>query len=99
MRKLGLDFYQVHWYDSVEAAAPLKRPVSKLGLDRPVLLGEFPTRGSTVPPADVLVTTQSAGYSGALAWSMFAEDDFTDWSPATEVAVATIARGQGPRIA
>jgi len=97
VRKLGLDFYQVHWYDSVEAAAPLKRPVSKLGLDRPLLLGEFPTRGSTLPPADVLQAAHGAGYSGALAWSMFAEDAFTDWSPGTETAVATFARDQGTR--
>lgn len=97
VKKLGLDFYQVHWYDSVEAKAPLRRPVSKLHLDRPVLLGEFPTRGSAVPPADVLSAAHEAGYSGALAWSTLAEDEFSGWTEATELAVASWARDQGLR--
>jgi hypothetical protein len=96
VRKLGLDFYQVHWYDSVEAASPLRRPVKKLGLDRPVLLGEFPTRGSAVPSAEVLRAAREAGYSGAFAWSMQAEDDFTGWSADTEQALAAFIRDQGP---
>jgi hypothetical protein len=96
VRKLGLDFYQVHWYDSVEAASPLRRPVKKLGLDRPVLLGEFPTRGSAVPSAEVLRAAREAGYSGAFAWSMQAEDDFTGWSADTEQAIAAFIRDQGP---
>jgi hypothetical protein len=99
VRRLALDFYQVHWYDSVEAASPLKRSVTRLALDRPVLLGEFPTRRSGVLPVDVLRAAQGAGYSGALAWSMFAEDDFSGWSEETEVAMATFARDQGARIA
>ncbi|HEX6211555.1 MAG TPA: hypothetical protein VF136_12305, partial [Methylomirabilota bacterium] len=43
VRGLGLDFYQVHWYEPLERRAPLARPVRALGCDRPVLLGEFPT--------------------------------------------------------
>ncbi len=99
VRKLGLDFYQVHWYDSVESASPLRRPVSKLRLDRPVLLGEFPTRGSTLAPAELLRAAKESGYSGALAWSRLAEDDFTDWSPDTAVAMASFTRDPGPGIA
>ena len=42
---LGLDFYQVHWYDRFGWPA-LARPVAELGLhDRPVILGEFAGRG------------------------------------------------------
>lgn len=95
VRKLGLDFYEVHWYDSVESASPLRRPVSKLRLDRPVLLGEFPTRGSALTPAELLHAAKEAGYSGALAWSRLAEDAFTGWSPDTEVAMAGFARDPG----
>jgi hypothetical protein len=99
VRKLGLDFYELHWYDSVEGASPLRRPVSNLQLDRPVLLGEFPTRGSAVAPGEVLGAAHEAGYSGGLAWSMLAEDDYTQWSRETEIALATFARDQGLRTA
>jgi hypothetical protein len=92
VRKLGLDLYQVHWYDSVEKASPLRRPVSKLRLDRPVLLGEFPTRGSAITPPDLLRAAREAGYSGALAWSRLAEDEFTGWSDDTEAAMTRFAR-------
>ncbi len=45
VKGLGLDVYQVHWYDRRERRAPLERPVAA-GLDRPLWLGEFPTAGS-----------------------------------------------------
>ena len=99
VRHLGLDLYQVHWYDSVEGKSPLRRPVAELRLDRPVFLGEFPTRGSAVEPGDVLPAARVAGYAGALAWSVFAEDEATGWSEGTEVAMATFARDQGLRTA
>ena len=50
---LGLDVYQAHWYDRLEKKAPLDRPVAELGLDRPLILGEFPTRGSRRSPAEI----------------------------------------------
>jgi hypothetical protein len=78
VRGLGLDLYQVHWYDSVEGRAPLDAPVAGLGLDAPLLLGEYPTRGSAREPGDILATARSRGYCGALAWSLLAEDTATD---------------------
>jgi hypothetical protein len=66
VRGLGLEFYQVHWY----------------ALDAPILLGEFPTRGSARPPREILSVARTAGYSGALAWSVLAEDPASDWSDA-----------------
>ena len=51
---LGLDFYQVHWYDSLRHQPSLETPVAELGFDRPVLLGEFPTRGSKRTPDDIV---------------------------------------------
>jgi hypothetical protein len=95
VRKLGLDFYQVHWYDKAEARSPLARPVSRLGLDAPVLLGEFPTASTARAPKDILDTARNAGYVGALAWSMNAEDRFTAWSDDTETTIASWARDQG----
>ena len=84
VRDLELDFYQVHWYDSVGLECRPDRPVGPLCLDRPIMLGEFPTRGSAFAPAALLESARRAGYVGALAWSVLAEDDATDG----EVALA-----------
>lgn len=73
VRPLGLDFYQVHWYENFGWAA-LEQPVADLGLgDRPVILGEFPGRSRFV--VEVLDTARRAGYAGALVWSVLADDD------------------------
>lgn len=69
---LGLDFYQVHWYDRFGWPA-LARPVSELGLeDRPVILGEFSGRSTRI--AEVLDAAKAAGYEGALVWSVLSDD-------------------------
>lgn len=78
VRGLGLDLYQTHWYDGVEPRAPLDTPVAALELDRPLLLGEYPTRGSALAPSAILDLARARGYSGALAWSLLAEDAATD---------------------
>jgi hypothetical protein len=75
---LGLDVYQAHWYDTFARSAPLDRPVASLGLDRPLILGEFPTRGSRWAPAELLEIARRAGYAGALAWSALANDEASD---------------------
>jgi hypothetical protein len=82
VRDAGLDLYQVHWYDSLQSRAPLETPVSSLGLDRPVLLGEFPTRGSRRSPSEIVAAARRAGYAGALAWSVLAEDPASDFASA-----------------
>jgi hypothetical protein len=79
-----LDVYQVHWYDALQRRAPLETPVASLGVDRPVLLGEFPTRGSRRSPSDIVAAAKRAGYSGALAWSMLAEDPASDFASAAD---------------
>jgi hypothetical protein len=76
---LGLDFYQVHWYDRFGWPA-LARPVAELGLgDRPVILGEFAGRSTRV--ADVLNAAKKAGYEGALVWSVLASDEHSAYPP------------------
>jgi hypothetical protein len=79
---LGLDYYQVHWYDSFERANPLACPCADLALDRPVLLGEFPTRGSRRSVPAILDASRAAGYAGALAWSVLADDTCSGWADA-----------------
>jgi hypothetical protein len=72
---LGLDFYQVHWYDSLKHQPALDTPVERLGFDRPVILGEFPTRGSRRTSADIIDTARAAGYAGAFYWSLMSNDE------------------------
>jgi hypothetical protein len=86
---LGLDFYQIHWYERFGWAA-LERPVADLGMgDRPVVLGEFPGRSPMV--VHVLDAARRAGYAGALVWSVLADDEqsaypaeLVDWVRAGE---------------
>jgi hypothetical protein len=78
VRGLGLDFYQVHWYDPLERRAPLQTHVNQLGVDRPVWLGEFPTRGSTRAPFEILAIAEAAGYQGAFAWPAVSTDRASD---------------------
>ena len=72
---LGLDFYQVHWYDGIRHQPSLETPVPELGFDRPVLLGEFPTRGSKRTPEQIVDAARLAGYSGAFYWSVLSKDE------------------------
>ena len=77
---LGLDFFQIHWYERFGWAA-LARPVADLGLpDRPVILGEFAGRSARI--ADVLHAARHAGYAGALVWSALADDEQSAYPPA-----------------
>ncbi len=78
VRGLGLDLYQMHWYESSDSAQTLAESVGTRALDRPLLLGEFPTRGSSLSPRRILSLAAAAGYCGALAWSLLAEDGATD---------------------
>ena len=72
---IGLDFYQVHWYDALKHQPSLETPVSRLGFDRPVLLGEFPTKGSRLDRDEIVETARLAGYSGAFYWSVLSKDE------------------------
>lgn len=80
---LGLDFYQPHWYDRVEARAPLGRHTATLNCDAPVVLGEFPTRNSSRTPGELLHTAEQSGYAGAYFWSALADDGSTHLEHAT----------------
>ena len=68
----------MHWYESLDPVAALARPVETLAGPRPVILGEFPTRGASIGPQAILDLAQGAGYRAALAWSALATDGATD---------------------
>jgi hypothetical protein len=94
VRDLDLDFDQVHWYEEMDPPALLARPVEAFGLGRPVLLGEYPTRGASLSPQTILKTARRSGYDGALAWSALAEDRASDRA-ACERALATWTAREG----
>ncbi len=75
VKGLGLDFYQVHWYDKLDRAVPLETPVTTFAADVPVVLGEFPSRGSRRSPVGIEDTARAAGYMGVMAWSLCATDE------------------------
>ena len=82
---LGLDFYQAHYYPWMDWAGPGTGlpPVSSITsdtgvhLDKPVIVGEFPTADASYGLNDTSVYSaewylnyiQSQGYAGALGWS------------------------------
>ncbi len=74
VRDSGLDFYQVHWYDRWDTQYPLDRPVPEWNLERPLLLGEYPTKNSARPADAIVATAERSGYCGALAWSVLGTD-------------------------
>jgi hypothetical protein len=79
-RDMDVDFYQVHWYPAHEGPHRLDTPVEQLGFDRPVILGEFPTRGSRRSGQAIVESARAAGYAGAFYWSALANDACTDRS-------------------
>jgi hypothetical protein len=87
VKGLGLDFYQPHWYDTFEARSPLATPVEAMQCDGPVVLGEFPTRGSARHPAAVIEMARAAGYQGAMFWSVLADDPATDFECAQSALI------------
>ncbi len=91
---LGLDFYQVHWYDRFGWPA-LARPVADLGFEgRPAILGEFAGRSTSV--ARVLDAAKQAGYEGALIWSALADDKHSACPPSLAEWVRSRVPGAPP---
>ncbi|MCU0256007.1 MAG: hypothetical protein MUF60_04640 [Vicinamibacterales bacterium] len=86
VRDLGLDLYQVHWYDHVDRPWTLVTPAAAHALDAPLLLGEFPTTHSAQTPFAIVSAAGHAGYAGAFAWSLCAEDAFSSEAGCFEAA-------------
>jgi hypothetical protein len=71
-----LDFYQVHFYPEHfdNSLSPFHRPASWWGLDKPIVIAEYPigiVEGRVDPAIDITETFKLAydyGYAGALPW-------------------------------
>jgi hypothetical protein len=66
----NLDFYQFHYYGQ----EPLI-PITELGVDKPVIIGEFPTENGQYSMAKYLDVIHGNGYASAFPWSYRAEDE------------------------
>jgi endo-1,4-beta-mannosidase len=82
----GLDLYQFHYYDymSWRFGEGLDVPYSSLGLDKPCILGEFPTKGAKFGVESYLGTMRGNGFAGAFAWSLRATDENSDFRSAAD---------------
>jgi len=95
----NLDFYQFHYYDHMAGQYPLDCPYASLGLDKPCIVGEFPTKNTERTITDYLDTIFENGYAGALAWSLRASDDSSDFKAVSaEFAAWAAAHEQHVRI-
>jgi len=74
-RNSKLDFYQYHYYDKMESKYPLDYPYTNLNLDKPCIVGEFPTKNTNRTMTQYLDIIWKNDYAGALAWSHRAGDE------------------------
>jgi len=74
-----LDFHQYHYYDRTESQYPLDYTYAALNIDKPCIVGEFPTKNTKRTITQYLDIIWKNGYAGALAWSYRASDEASDF--------------------
>ncbi|HEX9052732.1 MAG TPA: hypothetical protein VF841_19555 [Anaeromyxobacter sp.] len=88
--RIGLDFYQFHYYDWVYENFPYTQvTLASAGVtDKPVVMGEFPAEGLSAVPSKGLPARSASefaadlsanGYAGALSWAF--NDPSFPWDP------------------
>ncbi len=77
-----LDFYMVHYYEwAGTIRSPFQHPASYWGLDKPLVIGEFPAKGlsdavGAMTPSQCYKYLFDNGYAGAMGWTYTAHDGF-----------------------
>lgn len=77
-----LDFYMVHYYEwAAHTHSPFHHAASYWGLDKPIVIGEFPAKGLSdslgpLSPAQCFQRLYDSGYAGAMGWTYTAHDGF-----------------------
>ncbi len=77
-RNSNLDFYQFHYYPNQEWITPFDAPIALSDLDKPCILGEFPTNRSSRDVTGYLETSHKNGLAGAFAWGLRSTDRFSN---------------------
>ena len=96
-RDLSLDVLQVHWYDHLERRTPLSPRARVAWSDAPLVLGEFPTRGSARAPETIATMARDAGYAVAWPWSLLADDHSSDRTATLRAVAGGRTRDRGYR--
>jgi len=77
-----LDYYMVHYYEwAGTARSPFHHPASYWGLDKPLVIAEFPAKGLSekvglMTPEQCWKYLMDNGYAGAMGWTYTAHDGF-----------------------
>jgi len=77
-----LDYYMVHYYEwAGTIRSPFCHPASYWGLDKPLVIGEFPAKGlsaavGAMTPSQCWTYLKNNGYAGAMGWTYTAHDGF-----------------------
>ncbi len=77
-----MDFYMVHYYEwAGTTRSPFSHPASYWGLDKPLVIAEFPAKGLSavvgkLTPAQCWNYLFDNGYAGAMGWTYTAHDNF-----------------------
>lgn len=84
-----LDFVQVHYYDHFsDNSSPFAHAASFWGINKPIVIGEFPARGvKGYNAVETFEQLYKLGYAGAMSWS-WSDRDFgglTATSPALQL--------------
>lgn len=77
-RNSNLDFYQYHYYPNQEWLTPFDRPIAELGLDKPCIVGEFPTKDPGRTVGSYLEASHKNGLAGAFAWGLRSSDRYSN---------------------
>lgn len=77
--ELDLDFYQIHCYGNDGNLPPFQLK-SDIESSIPVVVGEFPTKGSSFSLDAYMNASWNYGYAGGFAWSMNGSDNSTLWT-------------------
>ncbi len=74
----NLDFYQYHYYPHQEWVTPFDAPITLSEVDKPCILGEFPTKGGKRGLTNYLETSHKNGLAGAFAWGLNSQDRYSN---------------------
>jgi hypothetical protein len=73
-----LDVLQYHYYPWMEVIAKFNYPAAKISVEKPVLIGEVPSKSGPWPIGRYLTVGRDGGYRGVLFWSYNAKDSHSD---------------------
>ena len=95
-----LDFYEVHYYSWMRGSgwtySPWDKPRAAWGLDKPLIIGEFPAQGEVgyLDAVQMHVASVDSGYAGVMSWAFLdnRSDKVGAWADARPGIAAVYAK-------